>query len=227
VIHAFLVFVLRPLVGADWDVVRTRIESECARLERYPEFAPLLVALRFLVSGEDHRHGWHQGFDPIAICRAMWRRAAYGAREGASTIEQQLVRSIMGRYERTIRRKLKEVALATLVSASFPKAVLPSVYLAIGYFGWRMNGYRQACDRLGLRPDLLTLDEAAALIARLKYPEPRITPHSRRLQIDRRRRHLIDLYRHHVIDGTYAHLHGQTILRRCISLGAAEPIPKF
>ena len=225
-LRELIVFVLRALARADWDMVRARVDLECARLARHPELAPPLVAQQLLVSGEDHRHARHPGFDLIAICRALWRRLACGSREGASTIEQQLVRTITGRYERTLRRKLKEILLAMLVDASFQKDILPAVYLSIAYYGWRMNGYRQACRRLGLRPGFLTLDEAAALVARLKYPEPRATPISRTIQINRRSKHLLGLYRHHLHDGTYEHLNGTTVRSRPSTLGPALSVPK-
>ena len=83
---------------------------------------------------------------------------------------------------------------------------MPNLYLSIGYFGWRMNGFAQACRRLGIRPDIISLDEAAGLVARLKYPEPRVSPRSRLKQINRRREHLKHLYGRHLASGTYSHL---------------------
>ncbi len=198
-------------------MVHSRIQQERAYLARRPDLAPLLIAQKLLVSGEDHRHAWHPGFDPIAICRVVWRRLAYGSREGASTIEQQLVRTITGRYERTVGRKLNEILLAVLVCEAFPKKDLPVVYLAIAYYGWRMNGYRQACKRLRIRPASLTLDQAAGLVARLKYPEPSAAPNTRQRQIDRRSKHLLNLYRRHANDGTYTHLEPSAVLGRCLA----------
>ena len=225
-IRATLVLVLRGVVSTDWAVVRSRINAEWRRLEQDPDFVPPVALQRLLVSGEDHRCLWHPGCDPAAICRALWRRVARGSREGASTIEQQVVRTITGRYERTLRRKLREVVLAVLVAAAFPKSVLPAVYLGIAYYGWRMNGYRQACMRLRLGPRTLSLDDAAALVARLKYPEPRVAPIARRCQIDRRRRHLIALYRRHSIDGTYGQMYGPTVHASPITLDATHSIPR-
>ena len=195
-----------PLVRKEWEIVRKRIDLEHAHLVRHPELKPPLVAQQLLISGEDHRHARHPGFDVIGICRAVWRRVSEGKREGASTIEQQIVRTVLENRERTIRRKIREIMLATIVSSTYTKDFLPMIYLSIGYYGWRMNGYRQACRRLNLRSGFLTLFEAASLVARLKYPEPRATPVSRRLQIYVRTRHLIRLYRRHSTDGTYGYL---------------------
>jgi hypothetical protein len=149
----------------EWSKVCARIAEE----QRGP-YPPLLFQ-QLLVSGEDHRHGFHPGFDPIAIARALWRRMTKTSREGASTIEQQLVRVITGRYERTLRRKVKEILLAILVSRCFPRAELPAVYLRIAYYGWRMQGFSQACDRMGINPSQASIADAARLVARLKYPQ--------------------------------------------------------
>lgn len=195
----------------EWSVVRDRIAREWRLLSRSPAFAPPLLAQQLLVSGEDHRHSRHPGFDVIAIGRAMWRRLSRGTREGASTIEQQIVRVVTGRYERTYRRKMREIVLAVLVAHRFPKAILPAVYLRIGYYGWRMNGYREACLRLGIDCVSLSPHDAAKLVARLKYPQPRQLPHRRELQIDLRARHLCTLYRRHVCTRTYEHLNEKTI----------------
>lgn len=213
------------LATTDWELIRSRVESEHVRLVRHPEQSPPLIAQQLLISGEDHRHSRHPGFDFIAICRALWKRLAFGSREGASTIEQQIVRIITGRYERTIRRKLKEILLAILIDASFQKDILPGVYLSIAYYGWRMNGYRQACRRLGFRPNFLTLDEAATLVARLKYPEARIAPLSRVQQIQRRSKHLLSLYQYHINGQTYEHLDHETVRNRPWAPSAAQSVP--
>ena len=214
---------LQRALAPDWEVIRGRIESECARLASSPELAPSTSMQRLLVSGEDHRHGRHPGFDPIAIGRALWRRLSRGSHEGASTIEQQIVRVITNRYERSIARKIREILLAILVADRYPKHILPGVYLAIGYYGWRMNGYDQARRRLGLSPHCATLHDAARLVARLKYPQPRDTWVLRLAQIDRRAKHLCALYRRHATDGTYGYLDGPTVRNRSAPL---KPVPQ-
>ena len=211
------------VVFSDATLVRATIEVEWRRLRRFPELVPPTAAQQLLVSGEDHRHSRHPGFDPIAIGRAVWRRVSRRSREGASTIEQQIVRVITGRYERTYRRKIKEIVLATLVAYWFPKSVLPAIYLSIGYYGWRMNGYTQACHRLGFSSCPLSLDQAARLVARLKYPEPKHSPRHRILQIERRATHLCHLHQRHLIDGTYRHLDEKTIRNRSAFL---EQLPQ-
>ena len=60
---------------------------------------------KLLISGEDHRFYYHLGFDTIAICRALRNRLIYNRIEGASTIEQQLVRVLMNDFEKTYKRR--------------------------------------------------------------------------------------------------------------------------
>ena len=216
--------VLRTLVRRDWLRVRSHIELEAKRLVDYPQLCPPSIAQELLVSGEDHRHASHPGFDSIAICRASWKRLTLGTREGASTIEQQLVRTITARYERTIRRKLTEIILAILVDSTFDKAALPAIYLSIAYYGWRMNGYLQACQRLNYHPSSLTTEQAAALVSRLKYPEPSVVPISRAGQINRRTKHLLKLYEGHINDGTYRHLASASFCSDTTPRKTSQPI---
>jgi len=167
---------------------------------------PTALAQQLLISGEDHRFFRHGGIDTIAICRAIWRGIVLGRPEGASTIEMQLVRVVSGRFERSLRRKLREMALATLVARAIPKEALPAVYLRIGYFGWRMNGFEDACRRLGLGAAALTPAQTAGLVARLKYPQPRATGPERWNQINARAQHLLRLHSLHRCGRTYAGL---------------------
>jgi membrane peptidoglycan carboxypeptidase len=197
----------RFLFEQEWQIVKAKLERLINELELHPEKRPPLIAQLFLISGEDRRHGQHCGFDWRAILRAALRGVICGTREGASTIEQQIVRVVTGRFERTFRRKVREILLASLVAAHFPKRFTPAVYLSIGYYGWRMNNFSQASRRLHFRPSAeLSITEAASLVARLKYPEPRIASNRRRRQIGNRIEHLRRLSRIHYHMGVYDHL---------------------
>lgn len=212
--------VARILLRRQWQWLQQELLRRHAALVRNPSLAPPLVAQRLLVSGEDRRHGRHAGFDLYAMCRAVWRGIFQGRREGASTIEQQIVRVLTNRFEPTLARKIRELLLATLVADLLPKSATPSVYLSIGYYGWRMNSFGAACRRLELRANALSLDDAAGIVARLKYPEPRMAPPSRISQIQRRSAYLKRLYRGHLSDGTYVHLGGRNA-RQAVSGGRA------
>jgi len=185
------------LLKDHWLLLCEDLKGIYSKYQREQEYVPPLLLQQLLISGEDHRFFRHPGFDIIAICRAIWKRFIWGVREGASTIEQQTVRVITGRYERTLRRKISEIFLATLVTRVISKNEIPAIYLKIAYFGWHMNGFKEACKRQQYKYHSLSLNDAATLVARLKYPEPQIVPSCRIGQILRRRDHLIGLYRKH------------------------------
>ena len=156
--------------------------------------------LKMLVSAEDHRFYDHDGVDPKALVRACYRTLT-GNREGGSTIAQQLARVAGGRFEKTLSRKLWEIRIAILITKEFSEDTILRVYLTGAYYGWRMNGLRQACVRLGVNMENLKDCDAAGIVSRLKYPEPGIMPERRRVQINIRSRHIIMLYQRHWGEG--------------------------
>jgi len=127
----------------------------------------------FLVAAEDHRFWQHHGVDLIALVRAFWKTTIHKKREGGSTVAMQLVRTITGNYNLSLCRKVWEIYYALKVSFMLEKHEVLKIYLSVAYFGWNMHGIEQACKRLGYDIQNLTIHEAASLIARLKYPEPR------------------------------------------------------
>ena len=165
------------------DLARRELSSGAVRPNR--------AMCRLLVLGEDHRIGWHPGVDPLALCRAAWRRWVLGRREGGSTVAMQLTRVLTGRLERTLRRKVQEIGLAMLVTRYVPLGELPALYLSVAYYGWRMNGFGDACRRLNIDPGRCTLGESAMVVARLKYPQPKVCSARRWDQIGRRADYLI------------------------------------
>ena len=92
--------------------LKTRLLDEYSKISS-SDFNHLDTLSKLLISGEDHRFFYHLGFDIIAIARAVRNRLLYGRIEGASTIEQQLVRVLTNEYQRTFSRKIKEILLAT------------------------------------------------------------------------------------------------------------------
>jgi len=155
---------------------------------------PPYVLQMMLVSGEDHRFYSHCGIDPIAVCRAIWRTTVCGRREGASTIEMQLVRVLTAQYQRTLSRKCREAFLAVILSRSIPKTDVASLYLHVAYYGTDLQGFSHAARKLHILPAAMNLREAASLAARLKYPEPRRMSDRRRRQIDVRTDYLMSRY---------------------------------
>jgi len=151
-----------------------------------------------LIIGEDRRFHMHIGFDIIAIARALKNKVLYNKREGASTIEQQLVRVLLSRYERTYRRKIKEIFLATTLTDLVSKEMIPHLYLSVAYYGTGMTGIKQLFKKLQISNHQTLSDEVSAeIIARIKYPEPSKNKQKRLKQIHRRKDHLLKLYYKH------------------------------
>jgi membrane peptidoglycan carboxypeptidase len=185
-----------PPYSEDWKIVRAFIESIDSDLKASKTTAVPILLQEMLISGEDHRFFNHPGYDIRAILRAAYR-TMIGHPEGGSTIAQQLARIATGRFERSIRRKVREIRLAASVTREFPRSRLPAIYLLSAYYGWRMNGLEQAYRRLGYIPEKLSANQAAGLVARLKYPEPRFAPPRREQLIARRTKHLVGLHQSH------------------------------
>lgn len=186
------VSILGPIIlPTSWDELRKALEVAYAKYRTSLKSQMNSVFVCTLVAGEDKRFYRHAGIDLLATMRALWQIATRQTWSGGSTIEQQLVRTLTHRYERSLRRKVREMMLATLVETVIPKLDIPGVYLSLAYFGWRMNGIEQAAKRLGISTRNATFEQAAALIARLKYPEPRIASQRRARQITDRSEYLL------------------------------------
>ncbi len=157
------------------------------------------ILSKLLISGEDHRFLYHIGFDVIAILRALRNRIFLNKFEGASTIEQQLVRVLTNDYEKNLRRKIREILLSTTLTSSVPRKDLPAVYLNVAYYGNGMNNLSQALRKTSVKNiSKISLDEAAEIVSRIKYPEQKNKSTKRLTQIRLRKMHLISLYNKHL-----------------------------
>jgi len=134
------------------------------------DFVPDEVFIKALMVAEDRRFYYHLGFDPIAMARAAYMTLFHGRLQGASTIEAQLVRTITGRREVLLSRKLREILISVLVSVRRPKRLIASAYLSVAYFGFQEAGISHAAVRLGFSIETCTRPQIFFLIAMLKRP---------------------------------------------------------
>ena len=134
---------------------------------------PILLQQAF-IAAEDRRFYEHDGVDGWGIARAIVTNVRQGSvREGASTITQQLARTVFLSQDRTITRKLKEAALAFKLERQLSKQQILEQYLNYVYLGSGAYGVADAAwIYFSKTPDQLTLPEAA-LIAGLP-PAPSI-----------------------------------------------------
>lgn len=125
-----------------------------------------------LVTAEDHRSLIHPGVDPIAVLRVLLLWVRTGRVQGASTIEQQLVRVVLECYEKTLRRKLREQLVAVALSNKRSKAQIAKAYLGKAFYG--SGRYGLSALTCACKPNLETTSQGSIshMVARLKYPEP-------------------------------------------------------
>lgn len=125
-----------------------------------------------VIAVEDARFFEHPGLDFVGIARAAWTNLRRGGRvEGASTITQQLARSLFLSSERTFLRKIKELVLAYKIELILTKEQILELYLNQIYFGQGAYGIAAATQTYyGKELKALTLPEAALLAGLPKSP---------------------------------------------------------
>lgn len=170
----------------EWNRLKRTINKLAVTTEEFWKTHNCYLPVAALVVAEDRRFYSHGGTDPIAICRALFKTIVESKVQGGSTLEQQLVRRLTSDYRNSLGRKLKEITLAVRLHRVLPKGQIPVAYLVSAYFGWRMNGVRQAARKLSIDLKDPTVEGAAQLIARIRYPEPRHSSPSRSILIAKR-----------------------------------------
>ena len=125
-----------------------------------------------VVAIEDRRFYEHPGFDLWSMARAAWRDLESGtAREGASTVTQQLARLTYLSPERSLRRKVQEVMLAIWLESRLSKQEILARYLNAAYFGAGAYGVNSAAERyFGKDAQSLGLAESAMLAGLIRAP---------------------------------------------------------
>ncbi len=126
-----------------------------------------------VIATEDSRFFEHPGLDIVGILRATLTNIRHGGRrvEGASTITQQLARSLFLSSERTFDRKLRELILAYKMELVLTKDQILEMYLNQIYFGQGAYGVAAAGQTyFGKELPKLTLAEVAFLAGLPKSP---------------------------------------------------------
>ena len=160
-------------------------QQEERRLVRIAEVPQLLTDTLQAVEDRDFAH--HYGIDLSGMARALFVNVRSGeAKQGASTLTQQLARSGLlgiGR-EQTLTRKFNEILYALLIEARYDKATILEAYLNQVYLGQRgaqaIHGVAAGSEFWFAR-DLrdLSTEQVALLIAIIRGPsfyDPRRNP---------------------------------------------------
>jgi penicillin-binding protein 1A len=127
---------------------------------------------RAVVAVEDVRFFEHPGLDYIGMARAAWTNLRRGGKvEGASTITQQLARSLFLSSERTFDRKVRELILAYKMELVLTKEQILELYLNQIYFGQGAYGVASAAQTyFGKDLSALSIGESAFLAGLPKSP---------------------------------------------------------
>jgi len=141
-------------------------------LKDLPRYVP-----QAFVAIEDRRFYSHYGVDPIGIARALVANILHrGVSQGGSTLTQQLAKNLFLTQERTLSRKVQEVALAAWLERKFSKTQILDLYLNRVYFGAGAYGIEAAAQRYFSKPATkLTVAEAATLAGLVRSPS-RLAP---------------------------------------------------
>ncbi len=137
----------------------------------YKDIPPIVVDA--FVAAEDNRFWTHGGVDYWGMFRAFITNLRSGrAKQGASTITQQVVKTFLLTPEKTFKRKIQEIILARRLEKSLTKQEIMTLYVNQIYFGHQRYGIQEAA-RYFFGKDVKQLDagEAAVLASMPKKPE--------------------------------------------------------
>lgn len=153
------------------EKVITRLFQENRNWVKLDVVSPWMV--KAILAAEDDRFYDHSGIRPASIFRAgivdIFHR---GARQGGSTITQQLARNLFLTKEKTIIRKAKEAILALRLERIYTKDQLLEMYLNTIYMGHGAYGIDSASKNyFGKAPGQLSITESAVLAGLVAAPE--------------------------------------------------------
>jgi penicillin-binding protein 1A len=165
-----------------------RVLTPIAEIPRHTVYA--------FVASEDSTFFQHEGIDFASILRAAWVNFREGeTKQGASTITQQMVKSLLLSPEKTYTRKLREMILAHEIERRFSKEEILHLYLNQIYFGHGAHGIGEAARTyFGKDVRQLSVSESALLAGLPKAPS-RYSPFGNPERAEQRRRYVLERMR--------------------------------
>ena len=136
--------------------VLEKIETPLYReIIRYDEI-PLMLQNAF-VAIEDERFWHHDGLDLRRIMGAGWSNFRTGSKQGASTIQQQLAKTLFLTHEQTYTRKIQDMYYGRQLARELSREKVLEVYLNTIYLGAGAYGV-QAASQVYFSKDVSQLD---------------------------------------------------------------------
>lgn len=140
---------------------------------------------------EDKDFYKHYGVSITGILRAAYKTVFKQKLEGGSTLTQQLVKNALLTPERTLKRKVRELALTIAVETIYSKDEILDLYLNQIPYGSTAYGIGAASELyFGKEAKELTLSEAA-LLAGLPAAPSRFSPFGSRPELAKGRQELV------------------------------------
>jgi len=153
------------------DNLLTRLFEEDRTWVKLENISPWMV--KAVLAAEDGDFYEHSGIKITSIVRAGLVDLTHrGARQGGSTITQQLARNLFLTKEKTISRKAKEAILAMRLEKIYSKDQILEMYLNTIYMGHGTYGIDSASKMyFGKAPINLDIAESAILAGLIAAPE--------------------------------------------------------
>jgi len=137
----------------------------------YDKVPPIVIEA--FVAAEDNKFWTHGGVDYWGMFRAFITNLRAGrAKQGASTITQQVVKTFLLTPEKTFKRKIQEIIIARRLEKELTKQEIMALYVNQIYFGHGRYGIQEAARYFfGKDVGQLNAGEAAVLASMPKKPE--------------------------------------------------------
>lgn len=166
---------------------------------KYKEFPKNLIDA--VTSTEDRRFFKHSGVDIQGLVRAFFVNLFAGhVVQGGSTITQQLAKNVYLSHERTLKRKIQELALALYLENKFTKEQILTMYLNRIYMGSGNYGVDAAAKSyFGKNIKDINLYEAAILAGLIKAPSRYSPSNNPKLALERAEQVLINMVDNDII----------------------------
>ena len=189
--------------------------------------------LNALLAIEDAEFLQHQGINFNSLARALLANLTSGRyAQGGSTITQQLVKNYFLTAERSMKRKLTEIAMSVLLEIRISKDEILETYINLIYMGqngpFQIRGYGSAAEHyFGAPLENLNLSQCALLAAIVNSPglfNPFNHPEA---ALQRRNRVLSRMQELHFVDAGQAQIARDQALPDRPSRVLTDPAPYF
>lgn len=158
--------------------------------------------VKAITTTEDRAFFEHYGVNLRGIARALWRRVDTEddnspiARQGGSSITQQLVKNLLLSNEKSLTRKLQEAYMSIILETRLSKQDIFTLYANQIYLGqqasFSINGVGEAANAyFGKDVSALNLSESAFLAGIIRSPN-RYNPYKNPDRVAERRNQVID-----------------------------------